>query len=139
MAPVTDSFGQARTQKPSRIRRLLLAQAAALLALVSAMFGYVLADVLGVLDSGRDPVPLFVLGALALAGAGFAAGRLELTVAEHGWVLLPWLVLVYGLVSFGTGLALPDALFVSWFVGGASALVLPWITGALLARLVRRT
>lgn len=121
-----------------QMKRILLANATMVLSLACAVFGYFLVGLLGVLESGRDPIPLFLLCALAVAGSGFVAGYiLHLTAAEHFLVLAPWFALVYGLVSFGTGIVVPDALFMSWFTAGAVVLMVPWVIGALCGRWAR--
>ncbi|MCK9469702.1 MAG: hypothetical protein M0Q49_09820 [Porticoccaceae bacterium] len=121
------------------VRRILLAEATLLSALFLAILAFSLLTALGVPESGRDPLPLFLLSALAVACSGFfAAYRLALTSPEHLVVLTPWFLLLYGLVSFGTGLVVPDALFLSWFTIAAATLTLPWLACAFLGAWARR-
>lgn len=119
------------------VKRILLAHAAMVLLLSCAMLGYVLMDLLGGVESGRDPVPLFLLCTLAVVAAGFMAGYvLQLDVIEHFFVLAPWFALVYGLIVFATGAA-PVAVTMSWFTAGALVLTVPWVIGALFGRWAR--
>lgn len=118
-----------------RIKYVALAHIHLLFSLVFSTVGYAVLDAVGIVEQGRDPVPLMALGAMAIFFSGFTVRyRLGLTIWEQIGVLLPWLFFAYMLVAFGAGTMTPDALVMSWFSVTASILLLFWGMGALLGR-----